>query len=224
MDHAGKGDRARTAGQGRQSGPAYADFLGQHPGRAAGRGGRPHARRPHPVAPAIAGPQRPTADREDERDRGPGRLRRLHAPDGRPPRAGRRDRGPHHRGTGRPDAREDLSPRRHGGAAAADHPLFPRRWLGDGQPRGLRPGLPLFLRPHRLRRGRHRLSAGAGAQIPGRHRRRRRGLPLAGGVRGGARHRPGTHRDRGRLRRAAPSPPWPPNSCARRGGRPACSG
>ena len=43
-------------------------------------------------------------------------------------------------------------PGRQRGAAAADHPLFPRRRLDDRQPRSLRPALPLLLRPHRLRR------------------------------------------------------------------------
>ena len=63
-----------------------------------------------------------------------------------------------------------------------------------GSLEGLRPALPLLLRPHRLRPGRRRLPPGARAQVPGRHRRRRRRLPLAGGRGDGPRHRSGAHR------------------------------
>ena len=199
--HAVEGDRARTAGQGGQPCPAHADRLDQYPGRAVGDGRWPHARRPHPVAAAIAGAQRPAADRADHRDGGAHRIRRLHARDGRPRRADRRDGRSHHRRPGGAAAHPHLPPGRHGGAPAAGDPLFPRRRLGDGQPRRLRPGVPLFLRPRRLRGGRRRLPPGARAQVPGRHRRRRRRLSLAAGRGDGTGHRSGAHRHRGRFGR-----------------------
>ena len=64
-----EGDRAPTAGQGGQPGAAHADLLGQHPGRRADHGRRPHARHPHPMVPATAGPQRPAADARARRRR-----------------------------------------------------------------------------------------------------------------------------------------------------------
>src|SRR6266851_937263 len=109
--HAGEGDRARTAGQGRQPGPAHADFVGQYPGRTAGDGRRPHPRRPHPVVPAVAGAQRPGADRDHERGPCPRRVRRLPAPAGGQGRTGGRDPRPHHRRAGRPPAHPDLPSR-----------------------------------------------------------------------------------------------------------------
>ena len=188
-------------------------------------GRRPHARRPHPVVPAVAGTQRPAADAQDERGRRPRRHRRLPAAAERTPRTGRRDRRSHHR-RARPAGCASAST----GPAGAVARLLPTilYFHGGGWVIGSLEGydlrLPLSLRAHRLRRGRRRLPAGAGAQVPGRHRRRRRRLSLAVG--GGRRASASTRRASSwrAIRRAARSPPCWPGWSATTAGRPACNG
>ena len=127
-------------------------------------------------------------------------------------------------GPARAAAHPHLPPGRHGGAPAAGDPLFPRRRLGDGQPRRLRPGLPLFLRPRRLRAwspsttawrpstSSRPASTTPSPPIAGCRPRRRSSASI---------RRASSSRA---IRPAATSPPWRRSCCATRRARPACNG